>query len=210
MINLHKQMNVLMKERSIFHSEADFQFAFAWEIQKAYPYADVRLEYCPAEYPNMHIDLLVKIEGKDFPIELKYKTLSTQVEIAGEYYNIKSHAAQDLGRYDYLIDVERIELLRDTIGSFEKGYAIMLSNDPAYWTIPKNSRATACDSVRIHDGCKKSGLLNWRESAGAGTTKNREHPINLTGDYIIEWQEYSKLSFARNGTFKYLLLEVSK
>ena len=210
MINLHEQMNSLMKERSIFHSEADFQFAFAWEIQKAYPHADIRLEYCPAEYPNMHLDLLVKIEGKNFPIELKYKTLSAQVETDGEYYNIKSHSAEDLGRYDYLIDVERIELLRDKLGSFEKGYAIMLSNDPLYWTIPKNLRETASDFFRIHDGCKKSGVLNWRETAGIGTTKNRERAIKLTGDYLIEWQEYSKFSFARNGIFKYLLLEIGK
>ena len=56
----------------------------------------------------------------------------------------------------------------------------------------------------------KSGLLNWREDAGSGTTKNRERPINLTGDHLIEWQQYSKISYARNSIFKYLLLEVSK
>lgn len=120
MINLHDQMNMLMKKRTIFHSEADFQFALAWEIQKAYPDANVRLEYCPAKYPNMHLDMLVKIGEMGFPIELKYKTLMTQMEVDGEYYNLKNHGAQDLGRYDYLIDVERIELLKNTISTFEK------------------------------------------------------------------------------------------
>lgn len=210
MINLHDQMNVLMRKRSIFHSEADFQFSLAWEMQKAYPYADIRLEYCPAEYPNMHLDMFVKIEGKDFPIELKYKTLMTQMKIGGEYYNIKSHGAQDLGRYDYLIDVERIELLKKTMPSFEKGYAIMLSNDPSYWVIPKSLKETVCDSFRIHNGCEKSGSLSWQGNPSAGTTKNREKAINLQGNYQIKWQEYSKLSQDRNGTFKYLLLEVNK
>ena len=81
MINLHDQMNMLMKKRTIFHSEADFQFALAWEIQKAYPDANVRLEYCPSKYPNMHLDMLVKIGGMGFPIELKYKTKKYEVKI---------------------------------------------------------------------------------------------------------------------------------
>lgn len=210
MINLHDQMNMLMKKRTIFHSEADFQFALAWEIQKAYPDANVRLEYCPAKYPNMHLDMLVKIGEMGFPIELKYKTLITQMEVDGEYYNLKNHGAQDLGRYDYLIDVERIELLKNTISTFEKGYAIMLSNDPSYWVVPRSSKETVCDSYRIHEGCKKSGTLSWIGNPGAGTIKNRERSINLAGDYMLQWKEYSKLSSARNGTFRYLLLEVGK
>jgi len=34
MLNLHSQMAGLSKRRTIFYSEADFQFAFAWEIQR--------------------------------------------------------------------------------------------------------------------------------------------------------------------------------
>ena len=34
MLNLHNQMAGLSKGRSIFYSEADFQFAFTWEIQR--------------------------------------------------------------------------------------------------------------------------------------------------------------------------------
>ena len=210
MINLHDQMNALMRKRSIFHSEADFQFSLAWEMQKAYPYADIRLEYCPAEHTNMHLDIFIRIDGKSYPIELKYKTLMAQFEIEGERYNLKSQGAHDLGSYDYLIDVERIELLKKTMPSFEKGYAIMLSNDYLYWDIPKSKKTTVFDSFRIHDGCEKGGLLNWTGNPSAGTTKDREKPINLHGKYQIEWREYSQLSQERNGTFNYLLLEINK
>ena len=106
--------------------------------------------------------------------------------------------------------IERIELLKNTISTFEKGYAIMLSNDPSYWVVPRSSKETVCDSYRIHEGCKKSGTLSWIGNPGAGTIKNRERSINLAGDYMLQWKEYSKLSSARNGTFRYLLLEVGK
>lgn len=44
-LDIEKCMKSLSEKRPIFHSEADFQFALAWEIQKEYPKANVRLEY---------------------------------------------------------------------------------------------------------------------------------------------------------------------
>ncbi len=210
MMDINSQMKKLMLRRPVFHSEADFQFALAWQIQLSYPDAKVSLEYCPAEQKNMHLDILVKIGRSDFPIELKYKTLKGKIEIGEECYNLKSHGAQDLGRYDYWIDVSRIERLKDTMKTFEKGYAVILSNDPSYWVKPRQTKETVCDAYRIHDGFKKHGLLSWLGNPSSGTTEKRENPISLMGDYIMEWEEYSKLSSARNGTFRYLLLEVSK
>jgi hypothetical protein len=37
-------LTALAKQRPIFHSEADFQHAIAWEIHKHLPRASVRLE----------------------------------------------------------------------------------------------------------------------------------------------------------------------
>ena len=45
----------LAAKRPVFHSEADFQFAFAWESQKRYPGLKVRLETHPE--PNVRLDL---------------------------------------------------------------------------------------------------------------------------------------------------------
>ena len=86
-------MDNLRFKRKRFHSEADFQFALAWEIQTLYPDAEVRLEYCPREAPHMHIDIIVELNGKLFPIELKYKTLKIDCSFAGENYSLKSHGA---------------------------------------------------------------------------------------------------------------------
>jgi hypothetical protein len=38
----------LARNRPVFHSEADFQHALAWEIHSLHPTAKIRLEYRPA------------------------------------------------------------------------------------------------------------------------------------------------------------------
>ena len=67
-------MQKLKEKRTIFVSEADFQLELAWIIKDEYPNAKVRLEYSPAFDLSMHIDILVIIDRKWIPIELKYKT----------------------------------------------------------------------------------------------------------------------------------------
>jgi hypothetical protein len=51
-------LTALAKQRPIFHSEADFQHAIAWEIHKHLPRASVRLERPIASllrgYPEDH------------------------------------------------------------------------------------------------------------------------------------------------------------
>ena len=37
MVNIIHVLNQLSKNRKVFHSEADFQHAFAWELQNQYP-----------------------------------------------------------------------------------------------------------------------------------------------------------------------------
>ena len=62
-MDIINSLKLLSDSRKVFHSEADFQFALAWEIQKLYPDAKIRLEYCPASItPNIHIDMLVIID----------------------------------------------------------------------------------------------------------------------------------------------------
>jgi len=69
-------INSLRASRKIFHSEADFQHALAWEIHKAFPNAKIRLEI-PIQVSNStyHLDLLVRNGHATTGIELKYKKL---------------------------------------------------------------------------------------------------------------------------------------
>jgi hypothetical protein len=205
-LDIIKPLLELSKTRKIFHSEADFQFALAWEIQKLYPKAKVRLEYCPAEIePTMHIDILVVIDDYWYPIELKYKTLGCNKTFEGEIFKLKNQGDQDTGRYDFLKDVQRIEELSRELPNFKKGYSIFLTNDPSYWS-DSGRIDTAYHQFRLCEGLNKTGSMNWANHAGKGTIKGRENMIVLENNYQIQWQQYCKIDDKRSGVFKYLVL----
>lgn len=205
-MDIREPLAELSHTRKIFHSEADFQFALAWEIQKAYPTAEIRLEYSPAHIePRIHIDILVMIGDEWYPIELKYKTIGFMMTCDGEEYKLKSHVAQDLGRYDYLKDVQRIERLEQSMPSFKKGYSLLLTNDPAYWN-NTNRSDTVYEEFKLSENMIKTGRLSWASHAGKGTIKGREESITLTGKYTICWENYSEFYNERSGIFKYLIL----
>lgn len=202
-------LSKLRNKRKLFHSEADFQFALAWEIQLLYPGAGVRLEYCPAAAPSMHIDIIVEYEGNAYPIELKYKTLKTEIAVENERYSLKSHGAQDIGKYDFLADIQRIEYLSRRLPAFHQGFAIWLTNDPLYWSRPSREN-TIAPAFSLHQGASKQGVMAWAAHAGPGTTKGRTDAIRLTGQYWIQWQEYSRIGSGRNGCFQYAVIRIDR
>lgn len=198
-------INSLSDERKIFHSEADFQFALAWEIQKTYPQANVRLEYSPANInPSIHLDLLVVIDDGWYPIELKYKTRACTKMVGKEIFKLKNHDAQDFGRYDFLKDVQRIESLKIGLPQYRSGYSILLSNDSVYWS--NSSKETSMGyAFCLEEGTIKTGSLRWANHTGVGTLKGREKPIVLSSQYDIRWNDYSYLDDTNTGLFKYLI-----
>ncbi|WP_055668227.1 hypothetical protein [Desnuesiella massiliensis] len=206
--NIINTINSLSNKRKIFFSEADFQFALSWELQRHMPKSDVRLEYSPAHIdPSMRIDILLKEEDEFYPIELKYVTAACDTIVDGERYLLKNHGAQDIRRYDFLKDIMRIEKLIYNHNEYKKGYAIFLTNDCSYWT--KSSAKETCDrNFRINQDEIKSGELKWGEAAGIGTKKGREESLLLQGNYKLNWQDYSSISDEKWGKFKILIVEV--
>ena len=213
----------LSEERPIFWSEADFQFAFAWKIQKAFPKAKVRLErreeICKDGKDDTkipaYIDIWVEMEDDLIPIELKYKTKECTIKHNGEDYNLTTHSACDLGCHDYLKDIERIEQLAKK-DDFKVGYAIMITNDMLYINPPKSSKATSYDEFRIYEGREFKGdeTLKWKPSQKEGRTdvvkwQSDSGSVNIHGKYKIEWEKYSHLE-VKNGTFKYTICEITK
>jgi hypothetical protein len=55
--------------RAVFHSEADFQHALAWQMQLADPAARVRLETRPRR--GVRLDVLLESRGNRQALELK-------------------------------------------------------------------------------------------------------------------------------------------
>ena len=96
-LNIHEVMSQLSIRRPIFHSEADFQFSLAWMIKEQYPNCDIRIEFVPEFNPNLHLDILVILDGKWIPIELKYTTKKCIKTINDEVYVLKEQGAKDQG-----------------------------------------------------------------------------------------------------------------
>lgn len=205
--HIQNAIETLKIKQKIFHSEADFQFSLAWELQKLLPYAKIRLEYCPPFAREMHIDIYVIDEDGTYPIELKYKSKTIETISDNEYFKLKNHGAQDTGRYDYLYDIWRIERMKKLDKNFKAGYAVMLTNDASYWKIPISNK-TVDSAFRIHEGRVIGGSLTWGENVGIGTSKNRTNPIDFIEQYVIHWDTYSQISNEFNGLFKLCLIEV--
>jgi hypothetical protein len=194
-------------QRPVFHSEADFQHAFAWEVHRQVPDASIRLEKPLTTIAGVaHLDVLIQREGATVAVELKYKTKKLTHQITDEAYNLRSHGAQDLGRYDFMKDIGRLE---DISASFPStvGYAVLLTNESSYWRNPLSSK-TVDAAFRLHEGRVLSGEATWGAGASKGTMKSREKPIKLRGSYKLEWHDYSALQTNKDLVFRYLLVAV--
>ena len=76
LLNLDSIMEQLCQKRPIFHSEADFQHAFAWTLHERYNHYNIRLEKREiVDNKEIYFDVALIIDHKTMPIELKYKTL---------------------------------------------------------------------------------------------------------------------------------------
>jgi len=209
-MNIFNAITTLSESRKIFHSEADFQFALAWEIQKEYPDARIRLEYCLSDNNlKQYIDIMVITENGWYPIELKYKTHSLLTNYNGESFNLRDQSAQDQGKYDFLKDVQRIERFCKDNSEMHKGFAVFLTNDSVYWKESKKDNHVD-EEFKLIDGSIKTGAMSWAKHAGGGTIEKRESPIILKQKYLIDWRDYSHFANLRYGTFKYLVLSNSR
>ena len=200
-------MKRLAQRRKLFHSEADFQFALAWEIQTCHSQAQVRLEFPPPELPGWHLDILVRLGQEVYPLELKYKTLGAFLKVEEELFSLRSHGAQDIGKYDCLLDLQRMEAMKQRLPGYRKGFAIWLSNDPTYWSPPSRA-GTMAQAFTLHEGAVKTGEMAWAPHTGKGTMRSREAPIVLNGRYPIHWQDYSRVAHERGGLLRFALCEV--
>lgn len=209
MIDIFKVLQELAVTRPIFHSEADFQHALAWEIQRKYQKVAIRLEYpIQTDEDQMHLDVWVHDSDYAIGIELKYKTRLIQTQIGTENFSLKKQSGQPVGRYDFVKDICRLEKMQeaDLTKGIDKGYAVFLSNDSSYWEPPK-TLDTKDKDFRFHEGMLLRGEMQWND-AGQGTRKNREAPLHVTNDYLISWHEYSDVGSAPNSNFRYTVVEV--
>ena len=199
---IKRLVEMCLEERKIFHSEADFQHYLAWKIHKEFnENFEIRLEFVIGA---KHIDIiLIDSDKNKIGIELKYKTKKSLVKIDEEDYNLKSHGAQDIGRYDVIKDIERLEELV-TEDKIKLGFVIFLTNDESYMRKVKKNAS----EFSLEDGREITGKMNWGKNTGDGTKKNREKTLSLNGKYKIDWINGSNISDKNN--FRYTIFEIHK
>ncbi len=205
-MNILPIIDNLSRKRPLFHNEADFQHALAWEIREFYPDSKIRLEKkIQAFGQKMYLDIWIEYLGRKYAIELKYITRKFNCVIADEEYALSNHGAQDIGRYDVLKDLQRLEQMI-MVGAADEGVLIFLTNDSSYFMEPKNVIFTIDQDFRIHTDRVINGRLQWGIHAGYGTTKGREKPIEIQGNYKIKWLPFSQIGETSIGGFRYLML----
>ena len=205
MFDVTKLMNDLARDRPVFHSEADFQHALAWHIHASGLDAGVRLEYRPERSKRKYVDLW--LPKSRLAVELKYRTQKLTLESECECFDLRDQSARDIGRYDFLKDIRRLEKL-SKLQCVQAGLAILLTNDPLYWKSAPNLKKTNDDEFRIHDHRNLRKKMAWSESAALGTTAGRRQAIRLKGSYVLQWQDYADLGNGENRQFRYLAVQI--
>jgi hypothetical protein len=208
MLDIERVLISLSDKRPIFHSEADLQHSLAWELREHYPDCQIRLETkVHGAGTKVYLDILCEYQGRKYAIELKYKTLAFDCYMNGEPFFLSNQGAQDIGRYDVLKDIQRLEEMVVS-GVADEGTLIFLTNDKSYYVEPIKETATVDQDFRLHQGKVVAGQLRWGEQTGKGTMKNREAAIQLKGSYRMNWESYSKIDDTSRGEIRYLILPV--
>lgn len=207
MIDIPLLLSELATARPVFHSEADFQHALAWQIHTVVPGAEVRLEYRVSVPEPIYLDVWVRTPEGNIALELKSPTRKLECIVAGEEFALRNQSAQDLRRYDFIKDIARLERVVATF-SGTRGYALLLTNDSSFWN-KSRSDATVDAAFRIHEGATLSGMLPWADHTGTGTMTSRERALVLNTTYSLAWRDYSLISGAASQSrFRYLLVAV--
>lgn len=196
-------MASLSKVRPIFHSEADFQFAFSQAVRETAPDMRVRLEVRQSDEKAEYLDLVCWTPTARTLIEFKYATVGWRgCDPAGERYRVADHAAFDLTRRYFIHDVRRLERFTsaESEDTATNGLAILLTNAATLWDAPRR-KDTRDANFRLTDGRTLRGHLVW------GTGETPQYDQHLDGTYRVDWQDYSNLRAAR-GRFRWLCVPV--
>lgn len=172
----------------------------------------IRVYECHKKNKKLYTDIIViDKSGNYIPIELKYKTKATLIDDV----SLLNHGAQDLGRFDVLFDLYRIELLKyrneeyiysTKLINFVNGYAVLLTNDSAYYSVSKNNNNSLYKDFCLteEDRIIKNEILSWNKKGNKSCVDNTSRDIHLkfNQSYNFKWKKYKEYNF------KYLVIEV--
>lgn len=208
-INFAEVLSRLSKDRPVFYSENDFQFALSWKIKELHPDISVRLEKkVNIAGKARYLDISLVDMNEEFVIELKYKTKQAIFTNNSEEYILSDHLGHGNGRYDFIKDISRIE------NYGKEGVAIFLTNDHLYWDNRNSGTETLDERFRIHQDVVINGEYDWlfrerytQEQFMNSVSKERINEINIKGKYVVNWENYSGFG---NNCFRYLIIHINR
>lgn len=206
---VREALTALSERRPVFHSEADLQHELARQIISIDPEVEMRLER-PVRLSGarpIYLDAMLRRDGKQYALELKYITSKLDVTIDGEEFLLKAQSAQDLSRYDILKDITRIERLVEA-EVVSGGMSVNISNERSLWQEAHRS-GTLDEAFRLDHGRTITGSLGWGDGVGVGTARGREAALNIAGSYTLDWVKYSEIEAPKNGDFRMLIAEIN-
>lgn len=205
--NIKSVMEEVQKIRTGFTLEGDFQFTLGLAIYKKYKNkVNVIMEY---KYPEeallqknakQYIDILVIMNNKWYPIELKYKHSKCDVVFFSDsesIYALENQSCRKNHRQAYVNDIKRLLKCRSTTIfdckknekiKFGEGYAILLTNYGNF----KTKEYSECS-------------LNKNEK---GIEEIKDYKFNK--DYNMEWFDYKPTDNKdiKKSNFSYLITTI--
>ncbi len=205
---LQNALNELSEERRLFHSEADFMFELAMKLKDLNSVLKFRAErpYF-INHAKIYLDLEVIDNSKKYAIELKYKTNELMDSIHNESYNLTTHYAPNLGRFDFWADLERVHLLKSN-HQFAGGFVVFLTNDSNYWNNDSKGYMSYDFNLKDKRTVDKNAVLKWSDKATIDSVgkKRFNKCFQFQKSYTLNWDVFSEL-MDHNQVFKYLLIE---
>lgn len=198
---------VMNNTQQVIRCEDQLKLALAWELKKEYEdKANIYLEYAAKNNTNgrrLYYDIVIEVGNEYIPIELKFKTKFVK---GHEYTN---QAAQNLGRYDFWTDVERIQNFNENTGKeFTKGYAILVTNDAVYSTYDGEGFYYRNFSTKHKREIQAGTSLVWTEDYNPEAVgKNRNKAIKIKNNYLLNWEDLKCLTDKIK--FEALILEIN-
>lgn len=183
-------MGRLSLRRKVFHSEADLQFEFGHTLQELDPAIEVRLERpVRLDGTSTYLDMLCIKGDARTAIEFKYFTQrwSSDGQVDGDEFVLRSHAARDLARRNVVRDIRRVEGFTQALDG--NGIAILLTNDKALWEKPGRALTTRDRNFHLHEGRSLGGHLVWGREE-----ENNASNLDLTGSYKLLWRVYAQIA----------------
>ncbi len=229
--------------KKLYHNELDLQVDLAIYLRGLTGrYDDVQTEYfidkkiAAKKNPDfkkrnvwntdMSLDIVLRRGNEWFVIEMKYKTRALtkdEKKVLGKSFenrfgdpcdfNLKTHAASNLGMYDFWKDVCRIEIVKHLFSNAVGGIVLFITNEKRYWEGP--GKDTDCEKFSMNEESKRelrqdnmSDNMSWKDGSRncAKNSKRKNFTIEHTYNGELKWN--SGKGVPTDSIFQYLMLQV--